>query len=450
MKAPWKFALKNLRRNKQRTLATATALLAGCVGLILASGYIVKTYELAMNQAIYGTRTGHISLFKPSGLENQLVDLKASIISPDEINSIFETTSTLPEVLFTAKIIKGVGLLSNGCQSSPFLAIGTESESEKKITPLLISSELKSSAQLAGHPFWTYPDDLGAIEITEKLGELIGKPRVQDFDIKGAFKNKGVINCDSPDATEKIALDPTVQLIGSTLRGEFSAADAIVAGHFSTGVTLQEDMGMRAPLALLQKLFETKGVTQIAIYLRAADKTDEIISTLKHIFAFKKINVETVSYQNTELNPNYSATMGFIQLLTYFFLIIVVAVVVLSIINSVAMTIAERKTEIGTMRAFGFVKTSLASLLTYEIFFLSFFTMIAGDVLGLLLMRIINYSQVTFRAPGMAGYQVLDFVPRLELILFINLVIISVSVAATYLTALRAMRKSIVGLLGGR
>jgi ABC-type lipoprotein release transport system permease subunit len=129
----WKLALKNLRRNRRRNLATAIAVALGYAGLVLITGYALRVENYIRTTTVYLHQLGHIALYQEGGLE--LVDLKpkAHSLGPEEQAVIARVLAEDPEVELWGRSLSGSGLAGNGCKTVPFLARGVELDVDRKL-----------------------------------------------------------------------------------------------------------------------------------------------------------------------------------------------------------------------------------------------------------------------------------------------------------------------------
>ena len=65
----WTLAWKNLKRNRRRNLATGCAIALGFAALLALGGYITRVENYLRVYTIYGTRTGHLVIYKKNGYE---------------------------------------------------------------------------------------------------------------------------------------------------------------------------------------------------------------------------------------------------------------------------------------------------------------------------------------------------------------------------------------------
>ena len=63
MKA-WSLALRNLRRNRRRNVATAVAVALGYAGLVLFGGYISRIETFIRTTTVYLDHGGHVAIYR--------------------------------------------------------------------------------------------------------------------------------------------------------------------------------------------------------------------------------------------------------------------------------------------------------------------------------------------------------------------------------------------------
>ncbi len=426
----WTHALRNLLRNKRRTLATGTAIAAGFVGLVLLGGYIYRVERLLFSQAVYLNFRGHISIFKTDSLENYASSPAKFQITEDEISKVRvilkEYDSKIEHMGYG---MSGMGLVSNGQKSVPFQATGVDIEtlsftmhhpmvnkwSQDLLTPDAIAYEEK--ARVNPH----------AISITSIMGELL--------DRKTPYEN---LDEDSR----------SMQLAGMTIYSDLNAVNAEVVASHSTGMEITEETGLKAPLALLQDLYQTSGAEFIAIYLKSPSR--ELSGLTRELQ--KKINdqglpLEVFPYSDPRISPQYTGTMGFLYVMGAFFLFLISSAVVLSIINSLTMGILERSKEIGTLRAIGYSEHQIAVGFMYESLGLSVISGTLGTIIAWIVAVIVNSLNIRFSPVGVSNSVQFVLTPNIVFILIafaLFTVLVSIS---SYGLVRKKLNLSIVDLL---
>ena len=120
----WKFALRNLSRNRRRNYATGSAVALGFAGLIMLSGYVYRADNYLRIYTLYSARTGHLMIYKKGGFEKYAFRPKEFSLTPDEQLKIEEILKRIPGVDAFGPQIHGTGLIGNGCTSLPIMAKG--------------------------------------------------------------------------------------------------------------------------------------------------------------------------------------------------------------------------------------------------------------------------------------------------------------------------------------
>src|SRR5262249_55168512 len=113
---------------------------------------------------------------------------------------------------------------------------------------------------------------------------------------------------------------------------------------------------------------------------------------------------------------------------------IVFVVVVLSIINSMTMTILERTREIGTFRSLGFTRRNMIGLFLRETMILTAVGVAIGLAFALVVSFAVNAANVRFSPPGIAGDMQFKIEPSAWLCIALAVVMIVLSTLATALT----------------
>ena len=76
-------ALRNLLKNRRRSLAILLAISIGFCSVGLFRGYTTATYEGLRRSAIHGEELGHLTIYKQGWLKNSGHD--KYLLTPDEI-----------------------------------------------------------------------------------------------------------------------------------------------------------------------------------------------------------------------------------------------------------------------------------------------------------------------------------------------------------------------------
>jgi putative ABC transport system permease protein len=186
---------------------------------------------------------------------------------------------------------------------------------------------------------------------------------------------------------------------------------------------------------------EEMDISELAIRLKDFDELHAVTSRLEKLTAAErnpqgKTLYEVHSWE--KLSPFFNIAR-MIDVLTFFIKLMLIAIVLISIMNVMIMAVYERIREIGTISAIGTLPGKIRSMFVLEGFCLGVVGAVAGNVLGGIILYIINLSRVTFEFGRQSGYVLaVHFNPRDMLV--ISLIVVLVSVLASLQPAFKASR----------
>ena len=438
--------MRNLSRNRRRNVATMLAVAFGYAGLVLLGGYILRVEHYLGTAAIYVNHVGHVAIWKHDGFEKAFVKPKKYSLTAEDQATINAVLAADPRVDFAGKYLLGAGLVGNGCKTIPFLATGLEPEIDRRIRnhPQVLDAVPELARPIRGSELAAYAD-LPAVGLSTGLMELLGKKHIHDE----LAPDQGVVlitDCQAADTPARLAADSNIQLAGATYSGQFSAVDGEIANVFSTGNTALEDSGLQAPLSLLQQLYDTDQVTYVAVFLKDPSEIAAFASELKATLAANGLDTDVFPYTNSAVSPYYVGTMNFLFVMAAFIGTVVGSVVVLSILNSMTMTILERSREIGTFRSIGFTRSAMLGLFVREGFLLTSAGVVVGAVLAYSTAAAVNAANIRFSPPGVPGTMQLLLTPNIALGFVVGAAMLVLAVLATVVATWGRVRLSVATL----
>jgi putative ABC transport system permease protein len=139
-----------------------------------------------------------------------------------------------------------------------------------------------------------------------------------------------------------------------------------------------------------------------------------------------------------KLSPFYHLSR-MIDLMTFFIKLMLIAIVLISIMNVMIMAVYERIREIGTIAAIGTPPLKILNMFVIEGFCLGILGTVIGNILGAIILYILNASEITF---DFAMHQGLILVATMNPsdLLTISVIVIMVSVIASLQPAFKASR----------
>lgn len=419
----WKMAYKNLLRNKRRSLATGIAIAFGFNGLILLGAYIHRVQNFLLSNAVYMKYQGHISFYKSNALEKYYSNPKKYLFTPEEQAQVHSLLAPWQnEIEFISPKLSGVGMIAKDNRSTPFVALGIEPRLDKFVRE---------------HPYarqWT-PDF-----INNENGDLYTASAADPSTISITALMARIINL-------SIAENSYTQLTAKNFYGDLNAVNATARLSHSTGVELLEDISLVTSLSLLQDLYATDGVSDLAVYLYHSGQAEKIAAQLRDTIKARSWPFEVYPFTDEKISPIYTGTLSFLNVMAVFFSTLILAVVCLSVVNSITMGILERVREIGTLRAIGYKPAGVTLLFVKESLLLTFFSAIIGLVLAIGISLIVNSMNIKYRPPATAAPVQFLLIPHTWLCVFVALAFLTLTYVTSYWVAFKKTQKPIVELL---
>ena len=339
-------AVRNVFRNRRRSAITIAVIVFGAVGLILFGGYKATTFRGLRESTIRG-RIGHLQIF-PRPADAGLTD----------VASLRRTIESDSRVQSTAAQITLMGLISNGEKSESFMATAVEPEKDRamKAQKLIAGTDLPST-------------ELDAVLLGAGLAKSM-KAKPGDF----------------------------LTLMTTTKSGSLNAIDVRVAGVFATGVKEFDERAVKMPILGAQQLLQTTSVEKLLVLLGNTDDTDAVRRDIER--RFPQLDLKSWS----QLAPFYHQVVLLFNGIFGFLGLIVFAVVIFSVANTVVMSIFERTREIGTLMAIGTSRARIWRMFFLEGMLIGLIGGLAGLAVAALLAALINNGNVMLPPPP--GYTV--------------------------------------------
>ena len=323
----WSMAFRNLYRDRRRTLATVVAVGAGLFAVLMFLGYIRFVESSLASIVIYRDANAHVQVYRTDGPEQLAATPAEYSLNRTDQALIHRLVAEQPHFVRASDQLVGVGVVQADAESSVFLARGIDPAFE---TALQAESPLASQAA-------PLSDD--GLLLTTQLQDLLDYP------------DKGT----------------TLQLFSASYANRMNAIEAPLTGDFSTGIEAIEDKGLKAPLALLQSLYDTDAVSRVVVQLddrsHAGAFRDQLAAALESEAPGR---FEVTTWNHPQIGQLYTSFMGFFNLVFAFTGLVVFTIALTTIQHTVAMNVADRTREIGMLRAMGFGRGRIAGLFLRE------------------------------------------------------------------------------------
>jgi putative ABC transport system permease protein len=136
------------------------------------------------------------------------------------------------------------------------------------------------------------------------------------------------------------------------------------------------------------------------LQLRHTNQIPLATARLKELLATSLRDRPLAVYDFRTLNPYYGQTIGLFNAIFGFISILIGAIVLFTVSNTMNAAVVERTVEIGTLRAIGLRRAGIRALFVSEGLLLGLLGAIAGVALALGLAALINHSGMTWTPPG--------------------------------------------------
>ncbi len=338
-KTLFSLALRNIFRQKVRTAATLAAIAIGVSGLILAGGFVNDIF-IQLGKAIIHSQTGHIQITRTGYSDNKTrAPEKFLIKDGDELKS--KLTSQIPGIDQAISRLGFTGVINNGRRDLGIVGEGIEPNGEANLGTFLNYIEGR------------------ALTGTDHDGIVVGD---------GVAKSLG------------LKIGDRVTIVMMLAAGAVNTLDFELVGIFQSFSKEFDSRAVRIQLDVAKTLMDTDGIHLLVIQLSDTESTSSIVASMKQLLANQGLDV-TPWYV---LSDFYEKTVDLYDRQFGVLRLIILIMVLLSVINSMNMTLFERTREFGTMRAIGDRSDWVFRLIMIESFWLGLLGGLLGTILGCL------------------------------------------------------------------
>ena len=396
-----KLAVRNLARERKRTLISLAAIVVGVVGYLLAGGFIDWIFW-AIRESAIDNGLGHIQISAKGYRDAGQADPGAYMLPANGPQK--DAIGRLPGVVAVSPRLMISGLVSHGEVTVPFAGEAVEPD---------VDARISKDIAVDGEP----------LDAASPKGVILGRGLARALNVK-----RGDV----------------LAFITTGASGGMSGVEGIVRGVYSTGVKAFDDVAVRMPLALGQQLMRTKGVHLWVVGIDDTAHTQAVAMAISPILADSGKEMRTW----LDLSDFYRKTVTLMSRQMLVVAVLIAIILVLGIANLLTMSTLERTGEIGTMLALGTSRGSVLRMHFMEGLLLGLAGAIAGLAIGAVLAAVISWIGIPMPPPPGrdAGYRA-EILLSLPIILdAVALALASAAIAGAY-PAWKASRMPIVDAL---
>jgi putative ABC transport system permease protein len=353
--ADLKLTVRNLLRNRRRSLIALGTLVFGVVALLLAGGFIEWIFW-AMRESTIESRLGHIQVVRAGYFQAGAADPFNHLLTDGTTEEV--AIRQTPHVKAFAPRLQLAGLVSFGDNTVSFLGEGVDPEAEKEISKQL---HVNSGMDLAA---------------ADPNGVILGT---------GLARNLGA------------AVGDRIVLLTTTASGGINAIEVTIRGLFFTSTKAFDDTVLRLPIGTAQQLLRTTGAHTWVLLLDETNQTSSVLSGLRSRFPTDKTGLEFVPW--FELADFYNKTVRLFSRQILVVQLIIAVIIVLTISNIAVMNVLERTAEIGTLMAVGFRRSRILRLFLAEGVILGVIGGTIGTLVGWALSLVISAIGIPMPPP---------------------------------------------------
>ena len=382
----FKLALRSVFRQKSHTAMTLVAIMAGVASLILAGGWVNDVF-VALSEALIHSQSGHLQVYRKGFFaEGTRAPEKYLIANPNAIKQRIAVQAGIENVMARLNFS---GLLSNGRSDLPIIGEGVEPEQEAKLG--------SSVSIIAGRQ----------LEDKDTFGVLLGQGVAQGLKLKPG---------------------DNVTLLANTLEGALNSIELEVMGVFQSFSNDYDARAIKIPLAAAQELLGTQDINALVVTLKKTDDTQPIATLLEEQLGASGLEIKTWD----ELNDFYEKTVELYKGQFGVLQLVILVMVLLSVANSVNMSIFERTGEFGTMMALGNRSRDVFRVIMIENTLLGILGSTLGLAIGVALALIISAIGISMPPPPNAD---MGYTAHIQVIPSMLLISFSIGILATVLAA---------------
>jgi putative ABC transport system permease protein len=355
----FRFSVRNLERNRRRTLATAAAIAIGVAALVFARGWVDGVSQ-AIREYATDSRLGALQI-NAAGY-SKVTDLLPVNLYLKEPAKLIEDVKATPGVSAVTERIHFAGSLSNGDQETLVLATAIDPAREAVVCPTFLTPDLRAGRLL------TNADADSIVVGTELAASLHLQPGAQ------------------------------ITLEARTVAGQMNAIDVEVVGVASSSLPDEGKWLVVLPLDTARRLIgmdEDAGTTALVVRGTDLEHAEQIKQTLA---AKLGPTVEIRTWREVGLYFDQAIrTFGKAQSLL---LVIVGLLALLVVANTQMLSASERTKEIGTLTALGAPRKLIRRMFILEAFLLAVGAAIVGALLGAVVCVITANIGIPFKPPN--------------------------------------------------
>lgn len=325
-------AFRSLTRQRRRSMFALAAIGFGVVAMLLATGFIEWNLRYGRENTIR-SQLGHLQITKAGYRDQGAADPFGYILPAS--SPVLDVLAKTPHVRSVGARLSFTGLLSQGDSTLSFLGEGVDPAAERDLSEAL---RMNSGENLV-------PGDQNVAVLGQGLADNLG-----------------------------VHAGDTLTIMATTGSGGINAMDIKVKGTFTSITKAFDDVALRLPIGTARTLLRVRGAHIWVVLLDDTDATDAVLASVSG-----RLPKDLEGTPWYKLADFYNKTSALFSKQIGVMRLIIAAIIVLSIANTMTMSVLERTSEIGTAMALGIRRRAVLQQFITEGVLLG----IAGGLIGL-------------------------------------------------------------------
>lgn len=404
-------ALRNLMRNRRRSMTTLLAMIIGAVSILLFGGYSRNiTYGL---QTGFVQRSGHLQIQHKDFFLYGSGNPAAFGISDYQriIDTVKKDPVLAPMITVVTPSLQISGIAGNFAAgvSRTVVGSGTVVNEQNKMRewndyhfplswkPMALSGTGEDSAVIGAGV-------ARVLQLCDALKVANCPQPVKKQEAAGTAAPDDITALSTQEQQGKPAAgDTRIEMLAASVKGAPNVAGLNVVKAETQGMKEFDDLYIGLHLGQAQKLIFGSAppqVTAIAVQLRHTDQVQAARARLEQLLAteFKDQNLGVQDFAT--LNPMYGQSIAMFRTIFSFIAVLIGAIVLFTVSNTMSMAVVERTVEIGTLRAMGLRRGGIRRLFVCEGLLLGAIGAAVGVLLAIAISVAINHGGLTWTPPG--------------------------------------------------
>lgn len=429
-----KIAFRNLKEHKAKSLIVGILIATGVMVMVL-SNSILDSAEKGSEKVFIDNYTAHLLVSKKIekgamtafGVEGNGFQLQGPSVSPiiPEYSKVFEYLNTLPEAVAVNSQTAGMSAFikfGEGMEEGAFtMHWGIDPDTYLNMFPdnieIIDGEFLESNKQGVMLNEKVINDIKEKLDRDVKVGDIItfqsfyNGLKIHEVPLKGIFKykrgNAAVIQMNLIDiesyrilakmtvgTTDSIDLeDSDMEFLDSEFDFDSMFSDDIEETVADESVDYDSVLGDLSVREVLTK--PSSGTWNFSLVkLKSLSQVDKVKKDIDDWALENNIPLEVTTWEDSA--GSTGETVSYLRTVFNIFIIIVAVVTIIIIMNTLVVSIMERTSEIGTMRAVGANKSFVRKLFVAETLTISMVFGCIGIIVALIIILILNRVGLSF------------------------------------------------------